>query len=193
MLHLQLPTDPRWVNMAEISLEAILTDHAYCEQKAATSCISLIQEYPEKVDLVRELAPIVTEEWGHFRMVLKELDKRSLSLGRQRKDEYVNLLRGFMRKGGSRETRLLDKLLVFALIEARSCERFRMLSLHISDEKLKSFYHKFMVAEAAHYTMFIELARKYAGREVADARWKEFLAHEVEIMKELELRGDRMH
>jgi tRNA-(ms[2]io[6]A)-hydroxylase len=193
MLHLQLPTDPRWVNLAEISLEAILTDHAYCEQKAATSCISLIQQFPEKQELVRELAPIVTEEWGHFRLVLKELDKRSLQLGRQRKDQYVNLLRDFMKKGGSREDRLLENLLVCALIEARSCERFKILSLNISDDELKDFYHKFMVAEAAHYTLFIELARKYAGREKADARWKEFLAREVEIMDELELRGDRMH
>ena len=193
MLHLQLPTDPRWVNLAEISLEAILTDHAYCEQKAATSCISLIQQFPEKQELVRELAPIVTEEWGHFRLVLKELDKRSLQLGRQRKDQYVNLLRDFMKKGGSRVDRLLENLLVCALIEARSCERFKILSLNISDDELKDFYHKFMVAEAAHYTLFIELARKYAGREKADARWKEFLAREVEIMDELELRGDRMH
>ncbi len=193
MLHLQLPTDPRWVNLAEISLEAILTDHAYCEQKAATSCISLIQQFPEKQELVRELAPIVTEEWGHFRLVLKELDKRSLQLGRQRKDQYVNLLRDFMKKGGSREDQLLENLLVCALIEARSCERFKILSLNISDDELKDFYHKFMVAEAAHYTLFIELARKYAGREKADARWKEFLAREVEIMDELELRGDRMH
>lgn len=193
MLHLKLPTDPRWVNLAEISLEDILTDHAYCEQKAATSCISLISQFPDKVDMVHELAPIVTEEWGHFRMVLKELDKRNLKLGRQRKDEYVNALRAFMKKGGSREDRLLENLLVCALIEARSCERFRVLSLNIEEDELKEFYHKFMVAEAAHYTLFIELARKYAGREKADARWQEFLDHEVEIMKNLELRGDRMH
>lgn len=193
MLHLELPTDPRWVNLAEKSLEDILTDHAYCEQKASTACISLIQQFPDKKELVQELAPIVTEEWGHFRMVLKELEKRNLNLGYQRKDEYVNMLRGYMIKGGSREERLLDQLLVCALIEARSCERFRLLSLHIADDELKVFYHKFMVAEAAHYTLFIELARKYAGREVADKRWKEFLAHEVEIMDKLELRGDRMH
>lgn len=193
MLHLKLPTDPRWVNLAEISLEDILTDHAYCEQKAATSCISLISQFPDKDEMVRELAPIVTEEWGHFRMVLKELDKRNLKLGRQRKDEYVNALRSFMKKGGSREDRLLENLLVCALIEARSCERFRVLSLNIAEEDLKEFYHKFMVAEAAHYTLFIELARKYAGREKADKRWEEFLQHEVQIMKDLELRGDRMH
>ena len=130
MLGLKLPTDPRWVNLAEKDLEEILTDHAYCEQKAATSCISLIQQFPEHEEMVRQLAPIVTEEWGHFRMVLKELDNRQLKLGRQRKDEYVNKLLVFQKKGGSREDRLLEKLLTFALIEARSCERFRLLSLH---------------------------------------------------------------
>ena len=193
MLRLQLPTDPRWVNLAEISLEDILTDHAYCEQKAAAFCISLIQQYPERDELVRELAPIVTEEWGHFRMVLKELDKRNLKLGFQRRDQYVYQLRGFMLKGGSRDDRLLENLLVCALIEARSCERFRVLSLNIQEDDLKDFYHKFMVAEAAHYTLFIELARKYAGVEKANARWKEYLTFEEEIMKNLEIRGDRIH
>ncbi|MEL7121961.1 MAG: tRNA-(ms[2]io[6]A)-hydroxylase [Bacteroidota bacterium] len=193
MLGLKLPTDPRWVNLAEMDLEEILTDHAYCEQKAATSCISLIQQFPEKIDMVKELAPIVTEEWGHFRMVLRELEKRELSLGKQRKDEYVNKLLAFQRKGGSREERLLEKLLVCALIEARSCERFRLLSLHINDDDLKEFYHKFMVAEAGHYVLFIELAKRYMGEEVVKKRWQEYLEREAEIMTELELRGDRMH
>ena len=136
VLGLQLPTDPRWVNMAEMDLTEILTDHAYCEQKAATSCITLIQQYPEKIDMVEELAPIVTEEWGHFRLVLAEMKKRNLTLGRQRKDEYVNALMKFQKKDGAWEDRLVEKLLVFALIEARSCERFRLLSLHISDLSL---------------------------------------------------------
>ena len=193
MLGLKLPTDPRWVNLAEMDLEEILTDHAYCEQKAATSCISLIQQFPEKIDMVKELAPIVTEEWGHFRMVLRELEKRELTLGKQRKDEYVNKLLAFQRKGGSREERLLEKLLVCALIEARSCERFRLLSLHINDDELKEFYHKFMVAEAGHYVLFIELAKKYMGEEVVKKRWQEYLEREAESMTELELRGDRMH
>ncbi len=193
MLGLKLPTDPRWVNLAEMDLEEILTDHAYCEQKAATSCISLIQQYPEKEEMVRALAPIVTEEWGHFRQVLREMDKRELHLGRQRKDEYVNKLLDFQKKGGSREDRLLEKLLICALIEARSCERFRLLSLHINDDELKDFYHKFMVSEAGHYVLFIELARNYFGEEKANKRWQEYLEREAEIMKELELRGDRMH
>ena len=137
MLGLKLPTDPRWVDLAEKSLEEILTDHAYCEQKAATSCISLIQSFPDKPNLVNLLAPIVTEEWGHFRLVLHELNKRGLTLGRQRKDEYVNALLKFERKGGSREERLTEHLLTAALIEARSCERFRLLSLHINDAALK--------------------------------------------------------
>lgn len=193
MLGLQLPTDPRWVNLAEMDLKEILSDHAYCEQKAATSCISLIQGYPEHAELVRSLAPIVTEEWGHFRMVLNEMEKRGLQLGKQRKDEYVNKLLAFNKKGGSKMDRLLDKLLTCALIEARSCERFRLLSLHISDEKLKDWYHKFMVAEAGHYVLFIDLAKQYCEEEKVKARWKEFLAREAEIMQELELRGDRMH
>ena len=193
MLGLKLPTDPRWVNLAEMDLGEILTDHAYCEQKAATSCISLIQAYPEREELVRELAPIVTEEWGHFRSVLREMDKRQLKLGRQRKDEYVNKLLAFQKKGGSRDDKLLEKLLVFALIEARSCERFRLMSLHISDEDLKDFYHRFMISEAGHYRLFIDLARKYFGEERANARWQEYLTKEAEITEELDLRGDRMH
>jgi len=193
MLGLKLPTDARWVNLAEMDLGEILTDHAYCEQKAATSCISLIQAYPEREELVRELAPIVTEEWGHFRAVLREMDKRQLKLGRQRKDEYVNQLLAFQKKGGSREDKLLEKLLIFALIEARSCERFRLMSLHISDEELRDFYHRFMISEAGHYRLFIDLARKYFGTERANARWQEYLAEEARIMDELELRGDRMH
>lgn len=193
MLGLQLPTDPRWVNLAEMDLTEILTDHAYCEQKATTSCISLIQGYPEKEELVEAVAPIVTEEWGHFRLVLKELEKRGLKLGKQRKDEYVGKLLAFQQKGLTKADKLLEKLLTCALIEARSCERFRLLSLHINDDDLKEFYHRFMVSEAGHYVLFIELARKYFGVERANARWKEYLAYEAEIMKELELRGDRIH
>lgn len=193
MLGLKLPTDPRWVNLAEKTLEEILTDHAYCEQKAATSCITLIQSFPDKEVLVSELAPIVTEEWGHFRLVLNELRKRGLQLGRQRKDEYVNALMKFERKGGSRDDRLLERLLVCALIEARSCERFRLLSLHISDDALKDFYHGFMVSEAGHYRLFIDLANTYANPARVKTRWQEYLEYEAEIMTVLSLRGDRMH
>jgi tRNA-(ms[2]io[6]A)-hydroxylase len=192
-LGLKLPTDPRWVNLAEVSLEDILTDHAYCEQKAAMSGISLIQQYPEKLRLVREIAPVVTEEWGHFRQVLAEMDKRGLTLGIQRKDLYVNALLGFQLKGGSREDRLLEKLLTFALIEARSCERFRLLSLEISEVSLRDFYHRFMVSEAGHYRLFIDLAKEYCGEEVVKKRWQEYLDFEVEMLKTLEVRGDRMH
>ena len=193
MLGLKLPTDPRWVDLAEKSLEEILTDHAYCEQKAATSCISLIQSFPDKPNLVNLLAPIVTEEWGHFRLVLHELNKRGLTLGRQRKDEYVNALLKFERKGGSREERLTEHLLTAALIEARSCERFRLLSLHINDDALKEFYHGFMIAEAAHYRLFLDLANQYAPVTKVSKRWQEYLAYAAEIMTLRALRGDRMH
>ncbi len=192
-LGLQLPTDPRWVNLAEISLAEILTDHAFCEQKAATMCITLIQVFPDKKELVRQLAPVVTEEWGHFRLVLAEMDKRGIELGAQRKDEYVNALLQFQRKGDTREARLLEKLLTCALIEARSCERFRQLSLHISDPNLREFYHRFMVAEAGHYRMFLDLAYLYADEKKVEKRWKEYLEHEAEIMANMELRGDRVH
>lgn len=192
-LGLKLPTDPRWVNMAEMDLEEILTDHAYCEQKAATACISLIQAYPDRLELVEELSPVVTEEWGHFRMVLAELKKRDLSLGRQRKDAYVNALLAFQKKGVSRDEALLECLLTCALIEARSCERFRLLSLHCADESLRGWYYKFMVAEAGHYRLFLDLAEMYFGKEKAWNRWQEYLRQEVEIMRNLEVRGDRMH
>ncbi len=193
MLGLKLPTDPRWVNLAEKSLEEILTDHAYCEQKAATACISLIQQYPDKEKLVEEVAPVVTEEWGHFRQVLAELKRRKLKLGRQRKDEYVNELMKVQIKGGDRNDRLLEKLLTCALIEARSCERFRLLSLHISDDSLKEFYHRFMVSEAGHYRMFLDLANLYCDKERVKQRWSAYLEAEAEIIQQLSLRGDRMH
>ncbi len=193
MLGLQLPTDPRWVNLAEISLEEILTDHAYCEQKAATFCISLIQMYPDHTRLVDELAPIVTEEWGHFRQVLAEMHKRKLKLGKQRKDLYVNALLASQKKGGSPQDRLLEKLLTCAMIEARSCERFRLLSLHLNEEELRKFYHHFMVSEAGHYRLFIDLAKHYCSEDKVRNRWQEYLQNEAEIIRSLDVRGDRMH
>jgi tRNA-(ms[2]io[6]A)-hydroxylase len=193
MLHLKLPTDPRWVNLTEKSLEDILTDHAYCEQKAASSCISLIQKYPDRKRLVDELSPIVTEEWAHFRVVLQELNNRNLKLGVQRKDEYVAKLREHQRNGGHTDDRLLDLLLVFALIEARSCERFKLLSENLEDEYFRDFYKKFMIAEAGHYRLFIDLANEYMPANVVKKRWDEFLEIEKNIMLNLSLRGDRMH
>ncbi len=193
ILGLKLPTDPRWVNLAEKSLEEILTDHAYCEQKAALTCISLIQRYSDKVKLITELSPIVTEEWGHFRLVLAELHKRDLQLGRQRKDIYVNELLKFEAKGGSEEARFLDKLLTMALIEARSCERFKRLSEGLDDEYLRNFYRRFMESEAGHYTLFIELAETYIDKEKVRRRWKEWLEYETSIIENIEVRGDRIH
>ena len=140
-----------------------------------------------------EVAPVVTEEWGHFRQVLAELKKRGLKLGRQRKDEYVGKLVKFQKKGGSREDRLLENLLTCALIEARSCERFRLLSLHINEEDMREFYHHFMVSEAGHYKMFIRLAKLYLPEEKVKQRWDEYLAYEAKILAEMEVRGDRMH
>jgi len=193
ILGLQLPTDPRWVDLAGISLEAILTDHAYCEQKAATTCITLIQRYPEKELLVKELAPIVTEEWGHFRLVLAELHKRNLVLGRQRKDAYVNKLLEFQRKGGHPEERFLDQMLTMALIEARSCERFKRLSEGLNDAYMRNFYRRFMESEAGHYALFIQLAETYVDKEKVRLRWNEWLEYEKGVMGDMEVRGDRIH
>lgn len=193
ILGLQLPTDPRWVDLAAISIADILTDHAYCEQKAATTCISLIQRYSDKTLLVKELAPIVTEEWGHFRLVLQELEKRGEHLGKQRKDEYVNHLLNFQKKDGHPDDRFLDRLLTMAMIEARSCERFKRLSEGLNDAYLRKFYRRFMESEAGHYKLFIELAEHYLDKETVRKRWAEWLEAESVIMQQLTVRGDRIH
>ncbi|WP_373520930.1 tRNA-(ms[2]io[6]A)-hydroxylase [Aquiflexum sp.] len=193
MLHLQLPTDPRWVNIAEMNLEEILVDHAYCEQKAASSCISLIVNFHEFDELVEILTTVVAEEWSHFERVLDQIKKRGYKLGKPRKDEYVIKLSEFVKKGGSREDQLVEHLLMNALIEARSCERFKLLSKNILAEELKKFYYELMVSEAGHYVNFIELARKYKNEEKVNTRWKEWLAYEAEVIRNLEIRDDRMH
>jgi tRNA-(ms[2]io[6]A)-hydroxylase len=193
VLGLELPTDPRWVNIAEMNIREILIDHAYCEQKAASSAISLILKYPDKKELVDELTSLVAEEWSHFARVLAELNKRGYPLGPNRKDEYVERLQKILRKGGSREEQLIEKLLLHALIEARSCERFRLLWKDISDPGLSEFYHELMVSEAGHYKSFLALARLYMDPDTVLKRWKEFLAAESEIVSTLEVRGDRMH
>ena len=193
VLGLDLPTDPRWVELVGSNIENILTDHAYCEQKAASTCISIIIKHPEYPEIVEKISPVVTEEWGHFRMVLKELNKRGLKLGLARKDEYVNELMKLIRKGVSRQENLLDKLLISAMIEARSCERFRLLSLHISDESLRPFYYDLMVAEAGHYRLFLDLAETIANEKIVQKRWKEIITEEAKIVSGLKVKGDRMH
>lgn len=193
ILGLKLPTDPRWVDLASVSLEEILTDHAFCEQKAATQCISLIQRYPEKIELVNALSPIVTEEWGHFRMVWAEMKKRGFVLGKQRKDDYVNLLLQNEPKGIPGDQKLLHKLMICALIEARSCERFRLLSENLEEEMLRKFYYKFMVSEAGHYRLFIDLAGQYYPEAEVRKVWQQWLKIEEKVLAELAPRGDRMH
>ena len=192
-LGLELPTDPRWINIAEKNIHEILIDHAYCEQKAASSCISLIMLYPEKDKLVDVLTPVVAEEWDHFERVIKELRKRGLSLGPPRKDEYVEKLSRFILKGGSRDQLLMERLLMSALIEARSCERFRLLWKNIQDKELSEFYYELMVSEAGHYKNFLQLAKVYIPEKTVMARWHEWLEHEALIVKSLEVRGDRIH
>ena len=192
MLGLQLPTDPRWVNIVEKNVEEILTDHAFCEQKAASTAISFIVTYPEYTELVQEMTALVKEEISHFKMVHDKIIERGWTLGRDRKDMYVNKLMQFFPKGGSRTTNLVHRLLYAALIEARSCERFRLLSEQLEDKELASFYKSLMVSEANHYTMFLGFARKYGNRTEVDKKWKNLLAFEAEIMKDLS-KQETMH
>ncbi|MFI5137910.1 MAG: tRNA-(ms[2]io[6]A)-hydroxylase [Sphingobacteriales bacterium] len=184
ILKLQLPTDPLWVkNVVESNIEELLTDHAFCEQKAASNAITLIVQNPNLSDLVQEMAMLVQEEMDHFKRVHAIILERGYVLGRERKDNYVNELRKFIIIGGGRTEQLIDRLLFSAMIEARSCERFKVLSENINDEQLSAFYHELMVSEATHYSMFIRLAKKYAGHIDVDMRWKQYLAYEAEVIQ----------
>ena len=192
-LGLNLPTDPRWANIAEKNLEDILVDHAYCEQKAASSCISMIINFPEFKELVEVLTPVVAEEWSHFERVIEQLNKRGFSLSKARKDEYVAQLMKLEVKGGDRNFQIMEKLLINALIEARSCGRFKLLHEQLEDQELKNFYYELMVSEASHYKNFIQLAEHYNPKEKVRARWLELLEQEANIMRQMKPRADRMH
>lgn len=185
MLGLKLPTDPRWINIVEKNIEEILTDHAFCEQKATSTAISLIVSFPEYTELVQEMTALVKEEMSHFKMVHDLIIERGWTLGRDRKDEYVIQLLKFFPKGGSRTDQLVHRLLYAALIEARSCERFRLLSEELKDQELAAFYRRLMVSEANHYTMFLGYARKYGRRDQVDKKWQDLLNYEARIMANL--------
>jgi tRNA-(ms[2]io[6]A)-hydroxylase len=182
MLGLKLSTDPRWVALVESNISEVLTDHAWCEQKAASNAISIIVGYPEHSDLVQEMLRISKEELSHFEMVHEKIKQRGFKLGRERKDDYVNDLYSFMKKGQGRTMALVDRLLFAAMIEARSCERFKMLSEKIEDQELREFYRELMISEAGHYTSFIGFARKYADGIVVEQRWQEWLNYEAGLM-----------
>lgn len=184
MLGLKLETDPNWINIVEKNISEILTDHAWCEQKAASNAISLVVGYPEKSDLVEEMLSIAKEELTHFEMVHKKIKERGFELGLERKDNYVNELYKFMRKGHIRRIALIDRLLFAAMVEARSCERFRILSEQINDEDLRFFYRDLMISEANHYTTFLGFARKYGeGVEDVNARWQQWLDYEAKVIQ----------
>ena len=185
MLGLKLPTDPRWVNIVEKNIEEILTDHAFCEQKAASTAISFIVTYPELTELVQEMTALVKEEISHFQLVHERIIQRGWVLGRERKDDYVNRLMKYFPHVSDRNIRLVHRLLYAALIEARSCERFRLLSEELEDKELAEFYRKLMVSEANHYTMFLKFARQYGDRKEVDKKWQALLEFEAQIMKDL--------
>ncbi|HRU60576.1 MAG TPA: tRNA-(ms[2]io[6]A)-hydroxylase [Bacteroidia bacterium] len=182
MLGLKLPTDPRWVNIVETNISEILTDHAYCEQKAATNAINMVIQFPEYPDLVDAMLALAQEELQHFRQVHDKIQARGFSLGRERKDDYVWELNQFIRKGRERHIVLVDRLLFAAMVEARSCERFRILSEHIADPDLRAFYRDLMISEANHYTLFIGFARQYGQGEDVDKRWQDFLDYEAQLI-----------
>lgn len=192
MLRLQLPSDPRWADIAQKNLAEILTDHAFCEQKAASTAISLLVTYPEHSELVKEMAALAREEMSHFEMVHQRILDRGLTLGRERKDEYVARINQYFPKTGDRQERLVNRLLIAALIEARSCERFKLLSEKIEDQDLAQFYARLMASEAGHYTLFLRLARKYGNRETVDEKWQGLLAFEAEVMKDFN-KTERIH
>lgn len=193
MLKLRLPTDPRWVNIAEKNLEEILTDHAFCEQKAASTAISLIVQFPEYTDLVQKMSELAQEEMEHFQRVHTIMMERGITLGKERKDEYIHELQAFFNKGGrSREETLIDKLLFAAMVEARSCERFRVLSENIGDAELAAFYHELMKSEAGHYSMFLLLAKQYGDEETVEAKWQAFLDYESEVIARFG-KSERIH
>ena len=185
MLGLKLPTDPRWVNIVEKNIEEILTDHAFCEQKATSTAISLIVSFPEYTELVQEMVALVKEEISHFKMVHDKIIARGWVLGRDRRDDYVIQLLKFFPKGGSRTTQLVHRLLYAALIEARSCERFRLLSEELEDKELAEFYRYLMVSEANHYTMFLGFARQYGEKKEVDTKWQQLLEYESKIISNL--------
>lgn len=186
MLGLKLPTDPRWVNIVEKNIHEILTDHAFCEQKAASTAISLIIRYPEESELVKAMTDLAQEELSHFQMVHQLILERGWVLGRERKDEYVRGLQKFFPKGGSRIDQLVHQLLYAALIEARSCERFRLLSESIADQALRKFYRKLMISEAHHYSLFLKLARQYGKNEkTVNEKWEALLEYESQLMTQL--------
>lgn len=192
MLGLKLPTDERWVKIVEGDLNEVLTDHAYCEQKAASNAISLIVKYPEYPDLVQAMVDISREEMEHFGQVHEKIQERGLELGRERPDPYVNDLLKFVNKGGGKLQAMVDRLLFCAMIEARSCERFKLLSEKLEDEYLKEFYRSLMESEASHYTTFIGFARKYGEGIDVDKRWQEFLAYEAEVVSNYG-KGETIH
>lgn len=192
MLGLKLPTDPRWVNIAEKNIQEILTDHAYCEQKAASTAISLIITYPEHTGLVKKMTELAMEEMSHFKMVHEKLIERGMKLGRERKDEYVNKIMNFFAKTSDRNQRLINRLLVAALIEARSCERFKLLSENIKDNDLAKFYNKLMVSEASHYIMFLQLARRFGEKKEVNKLWSSLLNFEAIVISNLGIK-ERIH
>ncbi len=186
MLGLKMATDPRWVNIVSKNLDEILIDHAFCEQKAASNAISIIVQYPQYPDLVQAMTAICQEEMQHFSLVHQKILDRGFKLGFERKDPYVNDLSVFLRQSktnSSKKGLFVNQMLLAAIIEARSCERFKILSEELEDAGLRNFYKGLMESEARHYTTFLNFARKYGEGINVDEHWNAFLEFEASLME----------
>jgi tRNA-(ms[2]io[6]A)-hydroxylase len=181
---LRSATDPRWAAVAVAALDRTLADHAHCEKKAAASALKLVADHPERADLVRALAKLAQEELQHFLAVLAEMGRRGIPLAADDGDPYARALVRLVRGG---DAALVDRLLVSALIEARSCERLLLLAEALPDPRLRDLYARFAQSEAGHERLFVDLARRHGGGPDVDARLEALADAEARIVRELPL------
>lgn len=194
MLALLCPTDPRWTECVERDLDGLLRDHAHCEIKAAQSALSLVARFgAEDPDLVAPLVALAHEETEHFEAVHARIRARGGVMSHPGSDEYVAALRraaGADRDDG--QDPLLDRLLISALVEARSCERFKLLSERLGDASLRAFYRELMGSEAKHFRLFAGLAEGRFGADAARARLEVLAGREAVVAGKLPL-GPTVH
>lgn len=190
MLHLLQPTPRSWAQAAADDVDSLLADHAHCELKAAQSALSLVARFgAEHALLVEPLSALAREETQHFRMVFERIQARDGDVGTPSRDEYVRALQAAARQDA--EQPLLDRLLVCALIEARSCERFKVLSEELPDGELAGFYRGLMASEARHFTLFAGLAERIFGAP-ARVRLTTLAQREAAVARHLPL-GPTVH
>ncbi|TVP97682.1 MAG: tRNA-(ms[2]io[6]A)-hydroxylase [Planctomycetaceae bacterium] len=186
MLHLRSASAERWLRQVDERLDEVLIDHAHCERKAATTALGLMNAYVDDVELGREMGRIVEEELEHYWMVLDLLGRRGIGFRRLSPGPYGRRLHELVRSG--EPGRAIDRLLIAGLIEARSCERFRLLSDHVRDRdgELADFYAGLFESEARHHATYVRLAEHFTGgdRSAVRQRLDELSGAEAEIIAE---------